>query len=425
VYVNNRNNDFGYDAAGNVTYDTVRYYNYDAENRLWRVDNGAVRYQYDAEGRRVKKITGSETTYYVYGQIGLLSEFTIGTGTAQASVNDKRVYRVAEQTGTSVLLLAVDGTLIEENRVLPYGEPWQSTSPDNEGKFTSYLRDAETGNDYAMERYYASRSGRFLTSDPGNAGAILQNPQTWNGYVYAANDPINFGDPTGAYRVRIQGPSDCWSSLGGSVEEVSLGLESWTEVVTTQVGGQTVTTETLRWREVFEYYCNYSVSDVPIVGSLADTVADTAVRTREFVEPMIAPVACTALSTAKGALIGGVAGAAVGATVGGFGGTLLFSPTGPGALVGGAGGVLAGATAGANAGMLSGAIVGGVHGLTTCFKDHSKGPRRSTKERHQAGRGRRQKDRGGEKGDERRRPPRNRPDGWKGPWPPPPGTPWW
>jgi hypothetical protein len=46
-------------------------------------------------------------------------------------------------------------------------------------------------------------------------------------------------------------------------------------------------------------------------------------------------------------------------------------------------------------------------------------------ETHEQGQARRAKDRGGEKGDERRRPPRTRPDGWKGPWPPPRGTKWW
>jgi RHS repeat-associated protein len=57
--------------------------------------------------------------------------------------------------------------------------------------------------------------------------------------------------------------------------------------------------------------------------------------------------------------------------------------------------------------------------------EHTKDARPSTEEKHEKGDRRRKKDRGGEKGDARRRPPNVRPKGWTGPWPPPPGTPWW
>jgi RHS repeat-associated protein len=51
-------------------------------------------------------------------------------------------------------------------------------------------------------------------------------------------------------------------------------------------------------------------------------------------------------------------------------------------------------------------------------KGHTKGARQSTKAKHEKGNARRAMDRGGEKADPGRRPPRKRPNGWKGPWPP-------
>ena len=33
-------------------------------------------------------------------------------------------------------------------------------------KFTGYERDSETGNDYALARYYSSRLGQFMSPDP-------------------------------------------------------------------------------------------------------------------------------------------------------------------------------------------------------------------------------------------------------------------
>jgi hypothetical protein len=49
--------------------------------------------------------------------------------------------------------------------------------------------------------------------------------------------------------------------------------------------------------------------------------------------------------------------------------------------------------------------------------EHTKGARPSTKEKHERAQARRRLDDGNEKGDQRRRGPRKRPPGWKGPYP--------
>src|SRR5262249_41876864 len=70
-----------YDAAGNMTFDGVYYYVYDAENRLTQVQSdNTVRdcsttiacYFYNADGQRIAKYTqgGAVTTFYVYGTDG-------------------------------------------------------------------------------------------------------------------------------------------------------------------------------------------------------------------------------------------------------------------------------------------------------------------------------------------------------------------
>jgi len=50
--------------------------------------------------------------------------------------------------------------------------------------------------------------------------------------------------------------------------------------------------------------------------------------------------------------------------------------------------------------------------------EHTKGKRPSTEEKHEKGKARKQQDQGGEKADPGRRPQRQRPNNWKGPWPP-------
>jgi RHS repeat-associated protein len=64
--------------------------------------------------------------------------------------------------------------------------------------FTGKERDTESGNDYFGARYYASTMGRLLSPDP-HSGTLLHvlNPQRWNMYAYALNNPLLYTDPTG------------------------------------------------------------------------------------------------------------------------------------------------------------------------------------------------------------------------------------
>lgn len=86
------------------------------------------------------------------------------------------------------------GQVIGQQGHLPFGDGWYSSNG-NEFVFTSYQRDAESGLDYAMARYYDSTAARFCSADP--VGGQLDDPQTWDRYSYVRNDPINLTDPNG------------------------------------------------------------------------------------------------------------------------------------------------------------------------------------------------------------------------------------
>ncbi len=77
----------------------------------------------------------------------------------------------------------------------PYGESWYETGTLTKVKFTTYEPDSESGNDYAMDRTYVSRLGRFSAVDP--LSGSTPNPQSLNRYAYALDDPINLMDPIG------------------------------------------------------------------------------------------------------------------------------------------------------------------------------------------------------------------------------------
>ena len=73
--------------------------------------------------------------------------------------------------------------------------------PGHRSRSTGKERDAESGNDYFGARYYASTMGRFLSPDPLLNSGRPGNPQTWNRYAYALNNPLRTIDPTGLYDI--------------------------------------------------------------------------------------------------------------------------------------------------------------------------------------------------------------------------------
>jgi len=87
-----------------------------------------------------------------------------------------------------------------------FGEgPW-TAGLDEKLRFTGAERDAETFLDYMGARYYRNVNGRFNTVDPGHVGGSVTDPQSWNAYAYARNNPLRFWDPTGTdYVIKLDG----------------------------------------------------------------------------------------------------------------------------------------------------------------------------------------------------------------------------
>jgi RHS repeat-associated protein len=89
---------------------------------------------------------------------------------------------------------------VEFPTTIPPGQPGagqlQYSTPNDREKYATYARDSATGLDYAVNRYYASIWGRFLSPDPQDGG-YTSEPQSLNLYGYVLGDPVNFNDPDG------------------------------------------------------------------------------------------------------------------------------------------------------------------------------------------------------------------------------------
>ena len=230
VGTNNRINvaPYQYDAAGNMIQDASHQYFYDAENHLIQVDGAAgycssgsgtaatACYAYDALGRRVHKATASAQTDYIYNlDSQVISEANSSTwlnvylhlnGTlfAQYTLGAPRTDFIhTDHLGSARLVTAfVPGTpptysVYDSMDYLPFGEQIAGSSATTH-KFTSKERDSESGLDNFGARYNSSSLGRFMSPDPGNAGVVNADPQSWNAYAYVRNNPVNLTDPTGA-----------------------------------------------------------------------------------------------------------------------------------------------------------------------------------------------------------------------------------
>lgn len=206
-----------YDFNGNLIQDAEgRTFTFDGNDKQTEVRETNApanqpsigRYFYDASGARVKKVTNTETTIFVYDAGGALAaEYS----TVAPPPNPTTSYLTTDHLGSPRVITDKNGQVISRRDFMPFGEElnagvggrttankYATSGYDNIRKrFTGYEKDDETNLDFAEARMYQNRHGRFTAVDPllGSASAI--NPQTFNRYTYTGNNPINYTDPRG------------------------------------------------------------------------------------------------------------------------------------------------------------------------------------------------------------------------------------
>jgi RHS repeat-associated protein len=100
--------------------------------------------------------------------------------------------------GSVRMVTSASGQVMARYDYLPFGILWPGTATTEKRLFAGKERDQETSFDYFGGRYLSSSSGRFTTADPSkNVKASLIEPQRWNAYSYALNNPVRLIDPDG------------------------------------------------------------------------------------------------------------------------------------------------------------------------------------------------------------------------------------
>jgi len=127
--------------------------------------------------------------------------FVNGQRIARRDASTKAVhYYFSDHLGTHSLITDANGDMPpqEESDYYPFGSEIPASGSDpNHYKFTGKERDSESTLDYFGARHYASGMGRFVRPDEPFADQDTSDPQTWNMYAYAVNNPLRFTDPSG------------------------------------------------------------------------------------------------------------------------------------------------------------------------------------------------------------------------------------
>ena len=195
--------------------DNQRYV-FDAENRIKEffksnnqtTNNPNAIYEYDGEGKRVRKLSDGVETVFVYNAGGtLVAEYS-----TQLNPTPQVSYLTSDHLGSPRIITDEAGAVVLRHDYMAFGDEVTTKlgnvggrttaqgygEPDDVRKqYTGYERDKESGLDYAQARYYNSDHGRFTSVDPLTASASIRDPQTFNRYSYVLNSPYKFTDPLG------------------------------------------------------------------------------------------------------------------------------------------------------------------------------------------------------------------------------------
>ncbi|UJP39147.1 RHS repeat-associated core domain-containing protein [Cellulomonas palmilytica] len=227
---------------------------WDGEGELTAVGAAGSRTSmvYDANGERLTRTDSSGTTVYLPGGQEIRVEdgevvsavryysfdgqtVAVRTGKGLGAVTSL----VADLHGTALVAIA-NTTWTAAGVVKQYTDPFGAArgagvDVPGERQFLDKTRDVSTGLTQVGARYYDETTGRFISVDPV---LDLTNPQQWNAYVYANNNPTTWSDPTG---LMIS-----WDWLTDPIARAGRGTANWYSTWLEDSDGQSIIVNSLQ-----------------------------------------------------------------------------------------------------------------------------------------------------------------------------------
>jgi RHS repeat-associated protein len=239
---------FGYDAAGNMTVDPYHTYTYDAEGNLTQVGPGSTAsYSYDSLNHRVATTQGGTSEEFLFNPSGQRvsiwqpNQGALGTQIQGQTYwggmpvefyqNGQAHFQHQEWLGTERMRTSYNGGVEGTYTSLPFGDALTTTSGTDLDPyhFAGLDHDYSSDTDHAQFRQYSSAPGRWMSPDPYGGSYDQSNPQTFNRYSYAMNNPLGIVDPSGLCPPpgRDGTPQPCYSGGDGGDQGMIDGIDEF------------------------------------------------------------------------------------------------------------------------------------------------------------------------------------------------------
>lgn len=211
-----------HDPSGNLVRVRVggrqRRFDYDHDNRLQRVDQGEVSYEYDGDGALIARTVRGERTAFVpdpWADLwrpllatapGGRQRFYIWQGRVPLMVVEggRVSFFLEDHLGSVRCVVDASGKVTERRDYSAFGEYHAlADGTDLIPGFAGLFWDGVASVYISRARAYSPESGRFHQIDPQHR-LPLGSQKDASVYSYCGNDPINFFDLTGAAAARPQ-----------------------------------------------------------------------------------------------------------------------------------------------------------------------------------------------------------------------------
>ncbi len=193
----------GYDLNGNMLSDGSNVFIWNARNQVATLNS--VSLQYDGFGRRTKNL---QNTSFLFDGANAVQELSGSTPTANLINGDiDEIFSRADSTGaftplqdalgSAIALVDSSGGLVTRYAYDSFGNTAVSGSASSNAFQYTGRQNEGNGLYFYRARYYYPFLGRFVSEDPIRfAGGI-------NHYSYTGDDPINFVDPSGMDKNKV------------------------------------------------------------------------------------------------------------------------------------------------------------------------------------------------------------------------------
>jgi RHS repeat-associated protein len=220
---------YTYDAAGNLTKDssnpTAHTYQWDGEGRVSSVDSGSTwSFTYNALGHRARWAFTGGAAQHLFDPtgtwLGIYGSYTLvpfGGRNLVVYESSQTLFNHVNALGSTTMWTNQNGTEVEDILFYPWGDVWQTQG--SGGYNFAYLPyyDTATTTELTTARVTSPNFGRWFTPDPAGKEAVrLDDPQTWNMYAYARNNPTTNVDPDGLdFMIACTQQSDTCGQVAG------------------------------------------------------------------------------------------------------------------------------------------------------------------------------------------------------------------